>query len=183
MEKRIVYFLLLAFIVILACVACQAPSPSGEEERGAPMVITISSSAFSEGNVIPRLYTCDGEDLSPPLSWSGTPDDTQSLVMITDDPDAPAGTFVHWVLYDIPPGTTSLSEGVIGVGTQGVNGFGRTSYGGPCPPRGGAHRYLFKVYALDSPLNLQSSATKAEVEKAMEGHVLAQGQLMGTYER
>jgi hypothetical protein len=103
--------------------------------------------------------------------------------MITDDPDAPVGTFVHWVLYNIPPDTTSLPKGVSGVGTQGVNGFGRSGYGGPCPPKGPAHRYFFKLYALDTSLNLQSSATKAEVEMAMQGHVLAQGQLMGTYKR
>ena len=183
MERRIIYLQILGLILILACVACQASSPGGEEEGDAQMPMTISSTAFSEGDEIPRRHTCDGEDLSPPLTWSGTPNDLQSLVMITDDPDAPSGTFVHWVLYNIPPDTSSLSEGVSGVGTQGVNGFGKSGYGGPCPPKGPAHRYFFKIYALDTSLNLQSSATKAEVEMAMQGHVLAQGQLMGTYKR
>jgi hypothetical protein len=183
MKRRIIYLLLLGLILILACVACQASSPGGEEEGDAQMPMTISSTAFSEGDEIPRRHTCDGEDLSPPLTWSGTPNGIQSLVMITDDPDAPSGTFVHWVLYNIPPDTSSLSEGVSGVGTQGVNGFGKSGYGGPCPPKGPAHRYFFKIYALDKSLNLQSGATKAEVEMAMQGHVLAQGQLMGMYER
>ena len=169
--------------MILACMACQAASPGGEEERAEPMTMTISSPAFSEGEVIPRKYTCDGEDLSPPLSWFVPPDGTQSLVLITDDPDAPVGTFVHWVLFNIPPDATSLPEGISGVGTQGVNGFGKSGYGGPCPPKGPAHRYFFKIFALDSHIDLQSSATKSEVEKAMQDHVLAQGQLMGTYER
>ena len=145
--------------------------------------MTISSPVFSEGDVIPRKYTCDGEDLSPPLSWFGPPDGTQSLVLITDDPDAPVGTFVHWVLFNIPPDATSLPEGISGIGTQGVNGFGKSGYGGPCPPKGPSHRYFFKIFALDSHIDLQSSATKSEVEKAMQDHVLAQGQLMGTYER
>ena len=183
MAKRIIHLLLLGLIVILACVACQAASPGGEEERAEAMTMKISSPVFSEGDVIPRKYTCDGEDLSPPLSWSGTPDGTQSLVMITDDPDAPAGIFVHWVLYNIHPDTSSLTEGVSGVGTPRLNDFGKSLYSGPCPPQGPAHRYFFKVYALDSPIDLQSSATKSEVEKAMQDHVLAQGQLMGTYER
>ena len=183
MKRRKIYLPLLGLILILACVACQASSPGGEQEGELQMPITISSSAFSEGDEIPRKHTCDGEDLSPPLYWSGSPDGTQSLVLITDDPDAPGGTFVHWVLYNIPPNTTLLAEGVSGVGTQGVNGFGRSGYGGPCPPKGPAHRYFFKLYALDTSLDLQSSAGKAEVEMAMQGHVLAQGQLVGTYKR
>lgn len=183
MKRRIVNLILLGLLLILACVACQASFPGGEGEGEGQMPMTISSTAFSEGDEIPRRHTCDGEDLSPPLTWSGTPNGTQSLVMITDDPDAPSGTFVHWVLYNIPPDTSSLSEGVRGIGTQGVNGFGKSGYGGPCPPKGPAHRYFFKIYALDTSLNLQSGAKKAEVEKDMQDHVLAQGQLMGTYKR
>jgi Raf kinase inhibitor-like YbhB/YbcL family protein len=183
MARRIINLLLLGLFLILACVACQASSPVGEGDGEGQMPMTISSTAFSEGDEIPRRHTCDGDDLSPPLSWSGAPHGAQSLVMITDDPDAPAGTFVHWVLFNIPPDTSSLSEGVSGVGIQGINGFGKGGYGGPCPPKGPAHRYFFKMYALDTSLNLQSSATKSEVEMAMQGHVLAQGQLMGSYER
>ncbi len=183
MKRRIVNLLLLGLILILSCVACQASAPGGEGEGEAHMPTTITSPAFSDGDEIPRRHTCDGEDLSPPLTWSDTPNGTQSLVMIADDPDAPVGTFVHWVLYNVPLNTTSLPEGVSGVGTQGVNGFGRSGYGGPCPPKGPAHRYFFKIYALDKSLNLQSGATKAEVEMAMQGHVLAQGELVGTYKR
>jgi Raf kinase inhibitor-like YbhB/YbcL family protein len=170
-------------ILILVCAACQTSSPTGEDEGEAQMPLTILSSAFSEGDEIPTRYTCDGDDLSPPLSWSGTPDGTQSMALITDDPDAPIGTFVHWVIFDIPPDTASLPEGVSDVGIQGENGFGRMGYGGPCPPQGPSHRYFFKLYALDTSLDLPSSAKKSDVEMAMQGHVLTQGQLMGTYKR
>ncbi|MFO8036020.1 MAG: YbhB/YbcL family Raf kinase inhibitor-like protein [Anaerolineales bacterium] len=147
------------------------------------MSLTITSSAFEEEGRIPQKYTCEGADVSPPLSWSGVPDDAQSLVLIADDPDAPMGTWVHWVLYDLPPETSELAEGASGVGAEGINDFKRTGYGGPCPPPGSPHRYFFKLYALDTPLNLSPKATKKEVVKAMEGHILAQGQLMGTFSR
>jgi Raf kinase inhibitor-like YbhB/YbcL family protein len=153
------------------------------------MTLQIRSNAFSEGGMIPRKYTCDGEDVSPPMVWSGVPEGTKSLVLIADDPDAPMGTWVHWVLYDIPPTLDGLPEGVAktplvqGVGTQGTNDFRQIGYGGPCPPRGPAHRYFFKLYALDTSLNLKSGLRKAEIEKAMKGHILAQAQYMGTYRR
>lgn len=153
------------------------------------MTLQIRSTAFSEGGMIPRRYTCDGEDVSPPLTWSGIPEGTRSLVLIADDPDAPVGTWVHWVLYDIPPTLNGLPEGIAkipsvqGVGTQGTNDFRRIGYGGPCPPRGPAHRYFFKLYALDISLNLKPGASKADVERAMKGHILAQAQYMGTYHR
>jgi Raf kinase inhibitor-like YbhB/YbcL family protein len=153
------------------------------------MTLQIRSNAFSEGGMIPRKYTCDGEDVSPPMAWSGVPEGTKSLVLIADDPDAPMGTWVHWVLYDIPPTLDGLPEGVAktplvqGVGTQGTNDFRQIGYGGPCPPRGPAHRYFFKLYALDTSLNLKSGLRKAEIEKAMKGHILAQAQYMGTYRR
>jgi len=153
------------------------------------MTLQIRSNAFSEGGMIPRKYTCDGEDVSPPMAWSGVPEGTKSLVLIADDPDAPMGTWVHWVLYDIPPTLDGLPEGVAktplvqGVGTQGANDFRQIGYGGPCPPRGPAHRYFFKLYALDTSLNLKSGLRKAEIEKAMKGHILAQAQYMGTYRR
>ncbi len=147
------------------------------------MTLTITSSAFEEEGRIPQKYTCEGQDISPPLAWSGVPDGAQSLVLIADDPDAPIGTWVHWVLYDLPPETTELAEGASGTGTEGINDFKRTGYGGPCPPPGNPHRYFFKLYALDTTLNLKPKATKKAVVKAMQGHILAQGQLMGTFSR
>lgn len=147
------------------------------------MSLSVTSAAFNEGGSIPRKFTCDDKNMSPALAWSGVPEGTQSLALIADDPDAPAGTWVHWVLYDLPAGTLSLPEGVMGLGTEGVNGFGKTGYGGPCPPRGTTHRYFFRVYALNANLGLKPGATKAELENAMQGHVLAQGQLMGKYGR
>lgn len=147
------------------------------------MSLSVTSAAFNEGGSIPRKFTCDDKNMSPALAWSGVPEGTQSLALIADDPDAPAGTWVHWVLYDLPAGTLSLPEGVMGLGTEGVNGFRKTGYGGPCPPRGTTHRYFFRVYALNANLGLKPGATKAELENAMQGHVLAQGQLMGKYGR
>jgi hypothetical protein len=137
---------------------------------------------------IPSQYTCDGADLSPPLSWNGVPSAAKSLSLIADDPDAPAGTWVHWVVYDLPPAIDSLPENVpktdtlAGGGKQGKNDFKRTGWGGPCPP-GGTHRYFFKLYALDMMLNFPAGKTKSEIEKAMTGHVLAKGELAGTYKR
>ena len=152
------------------------------------MDITMTSSAFEEAGLIPPKYSCDGADVSPPLKWEGIPEGTGSIALICDDPDAPMGTFVHWVLYDLPPDVRELPENVPGEATlangakQGTSDFGRTGYGGPCPP-GGTHRYFFKLYALDAATNLSPGATKAELLKAMEGHILAQGQLMGKYQR
>lgn len=152
------------------------------------MSFQITSSAFTEGSPIPRKYTCEGEDESPPLAWSTAPAGAKSLALIADDPDAPMGTWVHWVIFNLPPTLTGLPEGIaknpsVEGGLQGNNDFRKTGYGGPCPPRGKPHRYFFKLYALDTMLPLQAGATKAEVEKAMRGHILAQGQLMGTYSR
>ena len=153
------------------------------------MAIELKSAAFKSGQTIPRKHTCDGPDLSPPLEWSGMPEGTHSLALVSDDPDAPVGTWVHWVLYDLPGETRFLAEGVSTTetlprgGCQGRNDFGRIGYGGPCPPPGRAHRYFFKLYALSSRVNLQPGATKEALLKAMQGHVLAETQLMGTYGR
>lgn len=153
------------------------------------MQIQLSSAAFKEGGTIPVTYTCDGKNVSPPLSWASLPVGTQSLALIVDDPDAPAGTWVHWVVFNMAPAVSSLSEGASLPGGQdsfgiaGTNSFRQSGYGGPCPPKGKPHRYFFKLYALDSTLGLKSGAAKADVEKAMQGHILAQGQLMGTYGR
>lgn len=152
------------------------------------MSIDVASSAFEEGGAIPTRYTCDGMDVSPPLSWGSVPGGTRSLALIADDPDAPGGTFVHWVLYNLPPDTRQLPEDVPNRETlpsgaaQGVNGAGRVGYMGPCPP-GGTHRYFFKVYALDTGLDLGAGATREDLVSVIDGHVLAEGQLMGTYRR
>lgn len=142
------------------------------------------STAFNEGETIPTRYTCDGEDVSPPLQWSAMPPDTQRFALIMDDPDAPVGTWVHWVVFDIPGDAEGLAEGADS-GTVGANSWGNHAYGGPCPPPGdGVHRYFFKLYALDvDALELSDDASKEELEVAMQGHVLAEIQLMGTYER
>ena len=152
------------------------------------MDIQLTSSAFAESGMIPPQYTCDGQDVSPPLRWESVPEGTGSIALICDDPDAPMGTFVHWVLYDLPADVRELPENVPAEATlpsgakQGTSDFGTTGYGGPCPP-GGTHRYFFKIYALDAPLELSSGATKAQLLGAMEGHILAQGQLLGKYKR
>lgn len=158
-------------------------------EGQAGETITLTSPAFAHGDVIPQEHTCDGADLSPELAWSGMPAGTASLALVCDDPDAPGGTWVHWVLYDIPADAAGLPEGLPGDaelaagGVQGENDFGRLGYGGPCPPAGAPHRYFFRLYALDTKLGLAAGASKQEVVDAMEGHVLAQGELMGTYQR
>jgi Raf kinase inhibitor-like YbhB/YbcL family protein len=149
----------------------------------------VTSTAFTEGQPIPVDYTCEGKNVSPPLEWSGAPANTKSLALIVDDPDAPVGIWVHWVLYNLPAATTGLSENAarnasaLGSAAQGVNDFKRAGYGGPCPPPGKPHRYFFKLFALDSELQLNREPTKKDLEKAMEGHILAQGQIMGTYKR
>lgn len=154
------------------------------------MTFTITSPAFTHGGEIPALYTCEGVDISPELAWSGAPAGTKSLVLIVDDPDAPDPkaprmTWVHWVLYNIPPQSPGLPEGVrtLPDGTgSGLNDWKRTGYGGPCPPIG-RHRYFHKLYALDAQLQGLRNPTKAEVEAAMAGHVIAEAVLMGTYEK
>ena len=148
----------------------------------------IKSQAFPRGGSIPATYTCDGQDVSPPLSWSAPPAGTKSFALISDDPDAPAGTWVHWVMWNIPAGANSLEENVPkkdtlpGGAKQGTTDFRRIGYGGPCPPSG-THRYFFKLYALDTTPNLPPSTTRRDLEKAMQGHVLAQAEWMGTYTR
>jgi len=149
----------------------------------------LTSSAFTEGAAIPRTYTGDGRDGSPPLRWSDAPAGVGSFALICDDPDAPRGTWVHWVLFNLPAATQELPEAVPTTATlangarQGKNDFGKLGYGGPAPPRGKPHRYFFKLYALDTMLDLEAGITKAQLEQAMQGHVLGQCQLMGTYAR
>jgi len=152
------------------------------------MSFTLTSSAFTEGGAIPSVYTCEGKDLSPPLAWTDPPAGTNSLALISDDPDAPGKTWVHWVLYNLPPSTRRLPEAFPSDeerpdgARQGTTDFGRVGYGGPCPPSG-THRYFFKLYALDAMLPLAPGATKPQLEAAMKGHLLAEAQLMGTYRK
>ena len=176
------------FVPIFLCICIIGIQAGQIEKEGNSMKLEIRSTAFEEGGSIPRKYTCDGPDISPPLSWTQPPEGTKSLVLICDDPDAPMGTWVHWVLYGLSPDTLELPEDipdkkeVMGGARQGTNDFHRIGYGGPCPP-GGTHRYYFKLYAIDSEPGLNSGATKKEVLTNIEGHVLAEGQLMGRYSR
>jgi Raf kinase inhibitor-like YbhB/YbcL family protein len=151
------------------------------------MSLQLSIPAFEQGEMIPDRYTCKGQDISPALNWAGLPEETRSLALICDDPDAPMGTWVHWVIFNIPADTEGLpedipsSEATLASGAaQGTNSWGRMGYGGPCPPSG-THRYFFRLYALDNKLDLKPEATKAQVLNAMEGHILAECELMGRY--
>ncbi len=181
---------------------------SGCGDRGAALpavnpavaqTIRLTSTAFTEGGTIPREFTCDGADKSPPLQWSGVPQTARSLVLIVDDPDAPMGTWSHWVVYDLDPGVTTLdvavaAEPVVTIESktadqqpkptlsQGKNDFGKIGYGGPCPP-GGAHRYVFRLFALDQRTTLAPGANRSAVFKAIEGHIVAACELMGKYSR
>jgi hypothetical protein len=179
----------LAIVTLLVGLATRAAMASDPKE--ADMALMLTSSAFANGGEIPRIHTCDGNDVSPSLTWSGVPQGTRSLALIVDDPDAPDPaapkmTWVHWVLYNIPASATGLPQGVtpsnLPAGTkQGLNDWKRTGYGGPCPPIG-RHRYFHKLYALDSVLSDLDTPTKAQLEAAMKGHVVAHTELVGTYQ-
>ncbi|HEY3128665.1 MAG TPA: YbhB/YbcL family Raf kinase inhibitor-like protein [Acidobacteriota bacterium] len=153
------------------------------------MAFEIKSSAFENNQPIPKKYTCEGSDVSPPLTWSNPPQGTKGFALIADDPDAPMGTWVHWVLYDLPSGTHELREGIPAHetlpsgGVQGLNDFKKIGYGGPCPPPGKPHRYFFKLYALNGKTDLKPRATKQQLLDAMKGHVLGEAQLVGTFKR
>jgi Raf kinase inhibitor-like YbhB/YbcL family protein len=175
-------------LVILVSSCSAKHKVDSEAKGGRKMAITVKSSAFEHEGMIPSKYTCDGEDISPQLSWEGIPDGTKSIALISDDPDAPMGTWVHWILFNMPGDTRELGENVpkkdvLDSGAKhGKNGWGRRDYGGPCPPSG-THRYYFKIYALDAMLNLNAGAAKENLLAAMEGHLLAEGQVMGKYKR
>jgi len=184
--------ILLLTVVLLSACAPSATEPAqtiddplGMEEA---MSIEITSSAFAHEAAIPQKFSCKGEDVSPALAWGEPPAGTQSFALIMDDPDAPAGTWVHWVLFNIPASTRGLPEAFPSDATlpdgsmSGKNSWGKTGYGGPCPPSG-THRYFFKLYALDEMLGISAGATKGELEKAMVGHILATGELMGTFSK
>jgi Raf kinase inhibitor-like YbhB/YbcL family protein len=179
----------LTVVGIILAAGCGQPHEDATSIHQGEGTMQVTSSAFREGETIPRKYTGDGEDQSPPLQWSGVPEAAKSLALISDDPDAPRGTWVHWVLFNLPADTRQLPEGlspdkeVLGKALQGTTDFRKIGYGGPAPPPGKPHRYYFKVYALDMALNLKAGATKQDLIKAMEGHILAEGQLMGKYGR
>src|SRR5258708_31757473 len=166
------------FAILTVFFLCLSLRPSGEifaEEKGGTMSLQISSTAFSPGEAIPKKFTCEGPDVSPQLKWNDPPANAQSIALIMDDPDAPAGTWVHWVLYDLPGNVRELAEGVAkqeqlpSGARQGRNDFGKIGYGGPCPPPGQPHRYFFKLYALDTHLGLRVRATKADLKRAING--------------
>jgi Raf kinase inhibitor-like YbhB/YbcL family protein len=177
-------------VLVVATTSCDRQiEPEGlSGERSREMTISVSSPVFQEGGMIPSKYTCDGQDISPPLKWVGVPEATKSIALISDDPDAPMGTWVHWVMWNIPPNVHELAEKVppepeLADGSrQGITDFRRTGYGGPCPPSG-THRYYFKIYAIDKKLDLPGTTKKADLLKAIKGHILAEGQLMGKYKR
>ncbi len=189
LRKSSISFLIRLFLLSIiptAVFLASCGSSTGDAESGEdlPQAIELTSPAFDEGSPIPRQYTCDGEDISPPLQWSNLPAETSSVALIMDDPDAPVNTWVHWVLYNLPGDSTGLPEDVAlaDSGDPANNSWNRSGYGGPCPPRG-SHRYFFKIYALDSQLTLDPEAEKEDLLEAMESHILDQAQLMGTYER
>lgn len=171
--------------LVLAFSAALARTQTAEK----PMAFTISSSSFSNGGEIAREFTCQGADISPQLAWSDPPAGTKALALLVDDPDAPAGNWTHWVLWNLPPSAKELAEGVSKTATlqdgsqQGINDFRKTGYNGPCPPVGKPHRYYFKLFALDAKLSLQAGAGKRELEASMKGHILGQAEWMGHYKR
>jgi hypothetical protein len=152
-----------------------------EIELPKPKIMKLTSSAFEQGKAIPKKYTCDGEDINPPLKIENVPEEAKSLALIVDDPDAPRGVFAHWIVWNIDPKISQIEENSK-PGTEGVNDFGKNSYGGPCPPSG-THHYHFRIYALDTLLDLSSTSKKSDLEKAIEGHVLDWAELIGTYQR
>jgi Raf kinase inhibitor-like YbhB/YbcL family protein len=184
-----------AVIVLLGLMlsACSKPTSTAPQSTSGPAKqdkseMQLTSTAFKEGEAIPRAYTCDGVNVSPPLEWIGVPKTAKTIAIVTADPDAPGGPWTHWVLYNLPADNIGLvenlptTENLKAGGFQGKNDFEKIGYGGPCPPSG-THHYFFRIYAIDSELPLKAGATKAELLKAMEGHVVLQGQLMGTYRR
>ncbi len=186
MLKNVVTLIVVSMLLFCSCKNSeQADSGTVGDKK---MEIKITSSAFEDSGLIPDKYTCDGADISPPLQWEAVPEGTSSIALICDDPDAPVGTFVHWVIFGLPAETRELDENIAPDKTlpsgakQGTSDFGRIGYGGPCPPSG-THRYFFKIYALDTAIDLAAGATKRELLKAMEGHILGQGQLIGKYKR
>jgi len=173
-------------VTLTGCFGDRVEIPEPQPKTTNP--VTLESSAFAPDAMIPAQYTCTGDNISPPLAWGEVPPETRSLALVMDDPDAPGGTFVHWVMYGLPPETRQLAPALPGEptlpsgGSQGKSSFGKTGYGGPCPPSG-THRYSFRLYALDKPVDLPPGATKAELFEAINGSVLAIAQLIGRYSK
>jgi len=175
-------------LVALHVSACSHDSSSANRNPQATLAdIQVGSVAFLDGQAIPDRYTCDGENSSPPVQWRGAPKSTKSFALVCDDPDAPGGTWVHWVVFNIPSAVTDLRDGdsarLPAEAVQGMNDFNREGWGGPCPPAGPPHRYIFTLYALNTELNLKAGATKKNVVTAMEGHLVGEGRLTGVYLR
>jgi len=172
-------------IVVLALIV----PAKARGQKGTSSMVKLKTTSFTPGGFIPKRFTCEGANVSPALAWTDPPAGTQSFAIIEDDPDAPSGTFVHWVVYDLPASYRKLPEALSGNdqmpggGRQGTNDFSRTGYSGPCPPPGGPHRYFIRLYALDAILNLRPAATRNELDAAMQGHILAQAELMGRFQR
>jgi Raf kinase inhibitor-like YbhB/YbcL family protein len=187
---KILKYLLPAVVLFISCQNKnnEKTVPETKNQSESVMEMKITSSAFEEGGMIPSKYSCDSENVSPPLSWSDAPTGIKTFAVICDDPDAPGGTWVHWVIYNIPAGASGLPEAVPvkkemdNGAVQGLNDFRKTGYGGPCPPSG-THRYYFKIYALDAKLNPAGDVTKDILLDAMKEHILAQGELTGKYSR
>jgi hypothetical protein len=182
--RRLVARPLLILVVLILAAPFKVRGQQASSSR-----IELKTTSFTPGGFIPKRFTCEAADISPALTWTGPPAGTESFAIIEDDPDAPSGTFVHWLVYDLPAAYRQLTEGLSrneqmpGGGRQGTNDFSRTGYSGPCPPPGRPHRYFIRLYALDAKLNLRPAATRRELEAAMQGHILAQAELMGRYQR
>lgn len=194
--KRISAAIFFAAVLFFALRLAFVPSRGGAYEFASypgpgtrHMGLAISSGSFPNGGDVPREFTCDGADVSPQLSWSQPPAGTQGFALIADDPDAPGGTWTHWILYDLPPSASALPEGASKTGAlpggakEGLNDFGKPGYGGPCPPPGARHRYFFRLYALDRSSGLKPDSSRQELEKSMQGHVLQSAEWMGKYQR
>ena len=185
-RRQVALWMTLLTIIAVGATSCTVSEPELPDEG--EMTLSLSSPAFQEGEDIPITYTCDGQDVSPPLTWGEPPSETQSFALIMDDPDAPGGVFTHWLLFNLPADSRELLEAVppnelANGALQGKNDFGTIGYGGPCPPHGPAHNYRFTIYALDQPLDLTAGASRKQVIDAITGHILARGQLIGMYQR
>ncbi len=181
--RKVIYGVVVLLVLGGAILIFIRNRKSGSMEGKIKLNMTLSSPAFKEGGMIPKKYTCKGEDINPELEIGDVPEKTKSLVLIVDDPDAPVGTWTHWIVFNIPPNVRKIKENSVPDGVRlGFNDFQRTKYGGPCPPSG-THRYFFKIYALDTVLPLKEGAKREECERAMKGHIIGMGKLMGRFSK